>query len=179
MLLLLLVTSLVVGNYFFESPIVRAMSYFVLGVILSSNALKGLKIKSPLASYLLIALFLLYLLIGATWVLQLPTSILSELIKISIVSLLIFLASCCEPRDSSRRLITALGKRSFCIYAFHYPILLAFNYLLAPTTGFQFLIYLICCLTGTAVVSECAYRLVDKPSMKYSASIFNTNEATK
>lgn len=173
-LIIMFISSLVVQNYVFESQLVRAMSYFVLGVILSSGALTTFKIKPITASYLLLALFIFYLFIGATWILDLPSSILGELVKTFIVASLIFLTSCCELRDSTGRLASAMGKRSFCVYAFHYPILLAFNYLLTPTTSLQFMLYIFFCIASTIMISECAYRLVDKPSIKLSGSILNT-----
>lgn len=178
-LIIMFASSLVIQNYVFESQLVRAMSNFMLGVILSSSALKTFKIKPITASYLLLALFIFYLVIGATWVLDLPSSLLGEVVKTFIVASLISLTSCCEMRDSTGRFASAMGKRSFCIYAFHYPILLAFNYLLTPTTSLQFMLYLFVCIAGTIVISECAYRLIDKPSMKLSGSILNTSSFIK
>jgi peptidoglycan/LPS O-acetylase OafA/YrhL len=62
----------------------------------------------------------------------------------------------------------ALGKRSFCLYAFHYPVLLVFNYFLDPSTVGQFVLYCVLSIASTAIVSELSFRLLDLPSISAS-----------
>ena len=151
-----------------SSPVLRSLPYFMSGILVSSEVFRE---KRP-NKYLITAFFALalpfYVLIGAKQLLALPYNLRGELTKILIVATLLFFVSKIEFSRKIEQISTFLGKRAFCFYAFHYPVLLVTNYLVHPISGKQFLLYVFCSIPISVVIAELAFRFVDEPSIERS-----------
>ena len=109
-----------------------------------------------------------YLLLGARQIVNLPSTFSNEIFRIIGITALLFLISKIQMSPKKTKVAIALGRRSFCLYAFHYPVLLVFNYFLAPETLIQFAVYCLLSSVSAAVVSELAFRLIDRRSIEAS-----------
>lgn len=153
------------------SPVLRALPFFLSGIMLSNERLKTFFRYSRVSQLLLIMCGTLYTLKGATWLVGLPNSLTSDLYKLFLVSALIFLLSRIKTSRKFAKVAVGFGKRSFCLYAFHYPILLAVNYFIQPSTNLSFALYVLLSLIGTIFCMEIAYLKIDRPSIAKSRRI--------
>jgi len=102
---------------------------------------------------------------GAREIAKLSNIIISDLVRLLVIGFLLFIVSRVILTPQLSRFAIALGKRSFCLYAFHYPVLLFFNYFLDPTTVSQIFVYCALSVVCTAFVTEICFRLIDSPSI--------------
>ena len=167
-LVILLVVSIVAWSFEASSPVFRAAPYLIVGVLLRCDYFKNHGISTLKASLLSILLIGYFSFFGAKQILDLSASITGELAKLFIVAFALFLVSNIELRGRITEIAIGLGKRSFCIYAFHYPILLIFNYFIQPSTNTQMYLYLLMCTICTMVISELTFKFIDVPATKWS-----------
>ncbi len=165
-LFFLLCAFIALPENYLGSPILRAAPYFIIGILMKSNVVSRIDLKNIYGLTALGLAGIFYVYQGATWILGLPHSVYGEAQKLFIIALLIVIISGIKIGGIFAKIATALGQRSFCIYAFHYPLLLIFNFLIRPETGVQFGLYLALSLVSTFVVSEIAFRFIDLPSIK-------------
>ena len=155
-----------------EAPILRALAYFCAGVLLRNEKIVNLRINKKLVKFVLTSGFVVYIAIGATWLVNVPDSIRSEFITIGFVSCLIILASQISITGVAGKVSVAAGKRSFCLYAFHYPVLLVVNYFIRPNNSSSMVMYVFLSISITIVLTEFTFRLIDAPSTKWAAQKF-------
>jgi peptidoglycan/LPS O-acetylase OafA/YrhL len=170
LLLFILSAFIALPENYLGSPILRAAPYFIIGILTKSNYVSRIQVRSIYGVATLGLVGILYLYQGATWILGLPYSVYGETQKLFMIGLLIIIVSSVKLEGALAKNAIALGKRSFCIYAFHYPLLLIFNFLIRPETGVQFSLYLALSLISTFAVSEIAFRVIDLPSTKKPTS---------
>ncbi len=163
-LVLIIVIDLGVLKEYSSSVIFDALPYFVVGILLRNEKLLKIKIRRFFVNSILLIATLYYLLIGARQIKILPNTLIGDICLILGMFLFLFLLSRFQINTNLSKLVIALGKRSFCLYAFHYPILLVLNYFLAPTTGTQFALYCALAIASTCIATELSFRLIDIPS---------------
>jgi peptidoglycan/LPS O-acetylase OafA/YrhL len=166
-----LIFALVFWMNFSWSPILRALPFFLLGILISNEKVRSLYPHSRVSLLIIFVGGVFYIFRGATWLVDLPGDIASDMYKLFLVSFLIFLLSRIEISKKLAKYAIACGKRSFSLYAFHYPILLAMNYFIQPATLLSFAIYAILSLIGTFACTEFAYRFIDHPSIAASKRV--------
>jgi peptidoglycan/LPS O-acetylase OafA/YrhL len=162
----LAVCSLLLWNQIPNNPVIRAFPYFAVGILLNSPVFYKIRLKASLINFTLLVAVLYYFVSGAKQLLALEYDLTGETIKLVIISLLIFSISKAQIPPSFAGACVALGKRSFCIYAFHYPVLLVLNYLIHPKSHLEFSTYILASIGLTVCISEVTYRLIDRPSMR-------------
>ena len=152
------------------SPLARALPFFVIGIFLRSDQVRKIQVPQTLNRVALILIGFWFITIGAYQILQLPNSLTGEISKLTLVSIIIFLASKIEVREKWLKPLNALGERSFCLYAFHYPVLLAFQHVINPSNTPNLVVYLICSAIGSFLLAEFAFRYIDRSSHKIAQS---------
>ena len=151
-----------------NSPVLRSLPYFLIGILLSSEVFRRKRPNRYLTATFFVIALPYFVLIGAKQILALPYSVRGELSKILIIATLLFFVSKIELSGKIEGISTFLGKRAFCIYAFHYPVLLVTNYLVHPVSSNQFLVYIFCSIPISVGIAEIAFRFVDEPSIARS-----------
>ena len=163
-LVLIIVIDLVILNELFSSIILDALPYFAIGILLRNEKILKIRIRRFFVNSILIIATLYYFLIGARQIKILPNTFIGDICIILGMFLFLFLLSHFHINPNLSKMAIALGKRSFCLYAFHYPILLVFDYFLDPFTNVQFALYCVLSITSTCIATELGYRLIDIPS---------------
>lgn len=158
--------SLLLWNEIPNNPVIRAFPYFAVGIWLNSAVFHKIKPKASIVNFTFLVAGFYYLIFGAKQLLALEYDLAGEITKLLIISVLLFTISKAQIPASLVSACVALGKRSFCVYAFHYPVLLVLNYLIHPKSHLEFLIYVLASIGLTICISEAAYRLVDRPSIR-------------
>ena len=166
-LLLIIVAGLSLWNSSQSSPILRAIPYFASGILLSSPFFKNMTIHQFRIRVLVIFLCIFYIFFGAAAILQIPSNIFGEVYRLFIVCILLLLYSQLDISQRFHSITEALGRRSFAIYAFHYPVLLIANYYIRPATSITFALYVILSISMTFLISEFAYRYIDEISIRF------------
>lgn len=159
-------SSLLLWNQIPDNPVIRAFPYFAIGILLNSPLLHKVEFRTSKINFALIVAVFYYLFFGARQLIALDYDLVGETTKLLVISLLLFSISKARIPSSFVEVCIALGKRSFCIYAFHYPVLLVLNYLIHPKSHFEFSTYILASIGLTFCISEVAYRLIDRPSMQ-------------
>ena len=163
-LVLIIVIDLVILKELFSSIIVDALPYFAIGILLRNEKILRIKVRRIFVNSILLSATVYYLLIGAGQIKIWPNTLIGDVCLILGMFLFLFLLSRFQINPNLSKLAIALGKRSFCLYAFHYPVLLVFNYFLSPSTGTQFALYSGLSIASTCIATELGYRLIDIPS---------------
>lgn len=163
-LVVILLVDLVIIKQFSSSIIFDALPYFVVGILLRNKKVLRISISRIVVNLVLISTLVYYLLFGARQIKILPNTLTGDICITFGMFLFLFLLSRVQINQKITKVAIALGRRSFCLYAFHYPILLVFNYFLAPSTGSQFALYCALSIASTCIASELGYRLIDIPS---------------
>lgn len=166
-LFVLIPLELILWNQNPDSPLLRAFPYFTLGVLLRSNIFFK-RATSGNARGLTILSFLYFVFFGARQILELPFTVAGEVAKVFIIGLTLFAVSRVEINGKLAEISVRLGRRSFCIYAFHFPVLLISNYFIQPGNIGGFIAYATLSILGTAFISEFAFRFIDSPSLARS-----------
>jgi len=167
LVLILSVNLLVLFNYS-SATIYKALPYFIIGIILRNQKFNQIKINRSFINVFFIFGTIYYLILGASQISALPNNFAGEIYSMVGCALLLILFSRFHVKPKRVKIAIALGKRSFCLYAFHYPVLLVFNYFLDPSTVGQFALYCVLSIASTAIVSELSFRLLDLPSISAS-----------
>ena len=169
-LLMLCALSLSLGAWYFftEVPILRATPYFLIGIFLRNQWIVVLKVRRSVCFLFVITVAIFYVLHGASWLLALPYSVEGEVSKLIAIGALIFFLSKIRITGSLAKFSAEAGKRSFCLYAFHYPVLLIFNYFIEPNNKISMLFYVLLSTVVTLCLTEFTYRFIDIPSTKQS-----------
>jgi peptidoglycan/LPS O-acetylase OafA/YrhL len=153
------------------SPLARALSFFVIGIFLRSEQVSRIVLPQKKIKNLLILMGIWFLSWGAYQILELPNSSSGEIAKLLLVSSIIFLVSKVEIRGKWAELSIKLGERSFCIYAFHYPVLLAFHHFFGPHNLQGLILYFTSSIFFSFLLAELAYRVLDKPSHRIARNL--------
>lgn len=164
--------SLVAWYEFTEAPILRALTYFSAGVFLRHRFFVKLQINKILLSILLFAGLTFYIAKGATWLVNVPRSLGSEILILCFVSSVILILSKISIHGSGEKFSIELGKRSFCFYAFSYPVLLVFNFLIKPHNNLTLISYILFSIVVTVILTEVTFRYIDRPSTIWAAQKF-------
>lgn len=165
-LFVLIACSLLFWNQIPDNPVIRAFSYFAMGIWLNSPVFHKIRPKTSIINFTFLVAVFYYLIFGARQLLALEYDLAGEITKLLIIAVLLFSISKAQIPANLVSACVALGKRSFCIYAFHYPVLLVLNYLIHPRSHLEFSIYILASIGLTICISEAAYRLVDRPSIR-------------
>jgi peptidoglycan/LPS O-acetylase OafA/YrhL len=171
LLMCALIASIFAWSFFTEAPILRAAPYFLIGVLLRNQWFIKLKIDPIIALSILVIVGVFFILKGASLLLLLSYSIEGEVPKIILVGLLIFLFSKIQISGSLGRYSIEAGKRSFCLYAFHYPILLIFNFLIEPDNKTTMTLYVFLAISTTLGITELTYRYIDRTSTGWAKKL--------
>ncbi len=163
-LVLIIMIDLVIMHKLSSSVIFEALLYFIIGILLRNEKILRIRVSRFFVNFILIISTVYYLLVGARQIKILPDTFIGEIWIAVGMFLFLFLLSRFQINPNLSKLAIALGKRSFCFYAFHYPILLVFNYFLAPSTGTRFTLYCALSIAATCIATELSYRLIDIPS---------------
>ena len=165
-ILLLIPVGLIVWSVIPWSSLARALAFFVLGIFLRSERVRNIQFSRKAGRAISILGTIWFLSFGAHQILSLPMTMFGEITKLLIITIILFLVSKTEIHGSWRKACLAAGERSFCLYAFHYPVLLGFHYFLQPSDCRSLSLYFICSTLVTVLVTEITFRLVDKPAHK-------------
>lgn len=162
----LTIFSLVFAGIYSENGIVRAAPYFLIGILLRTSRVQELHVNQKLVRWLISFFSLYFVSAGANLLLLLPRNMMGEAVKFCVISLTLFLVSKLKLPARLELACIELGKRSFCLYAFHYPVLLVFNYLVHPENVREMFIYVALSSLSAISLSEVAYRVIDRPMSK-------------
>lgn len=165
-ILLLIPVGLIAWCIFPWSSLARALTFFIVGIFLRSDRVRDFHFSLKTSKAIFILGTLWFLSFGAYQILKLPMTLFGEIVKILFIAITLFLVSRTEIRESWRNACFAAGERSFCLYAFHYPVLLGFHYFIQPSGYKSLSIYFLCSILVSGLVTEITFRLVDKPAHK-------------
>jgi peptidoglycan/LPS O-acetylase OafA/YrhL len=140
-------------------------------VLLRNHWFIKLRIDPIVALSILVIIGGFFILRGASWLLLLPNSMQGEVPKIILVGVLIFLFSKIHIVGTLAKYSIEAGKRSFCLYAFHYPILLIFNFLIEPDDKTSMTLYVFLATSTTLCITELTYRYIDRPSTDWAKKL--------
>mgnify|MGYP000054668028 CR=1 FL=1 len=152
-------------------PIIGAIPYFILGILLRNEKICSIKLNKIFLNLILSAGIFYYVFTGARAIVEPSEAIEGNLVKMLGIGCLLFVVSRISLNLHLSRISIALGKRSFCFYAFHYPVLLFFNYFLDPITSSEFFVYCALSVLCTAFATEIGFRLIDRPSIAIAKGI--------
>lgn len=164
--------SLLAWYEFTEAPILRALAYFSVGVFLRNRFFVELQVNRILSSLLLFVGLVLYVAKGASWLVNAPDSLGNEILILCLVSSVILILSKISIQGLGETVSIDLGKRSFCFYAFHYPVLLIVDYIIKPYDNLSLMLYIFLSIVATLILTELTFRCIDKPSTKWAAKKF-------
>ena len=151
-----------------SSLVCRALPYFIIGVLLNSERVRNVRFNNYLVAASISAVAIYYVFDGASRLLAIPNNFWGELMKIVLISLAVFSLSQVEVHGRAEQIFIALGKRSFCLYAFHYPVLLVVNYFVQPKSALEFSVYAIISILVSIATAEFTFRCIDLPSTRIS-----------
>lgn len=167
LIFILLANLFILFNYS-SAMIFQALPYFIIGIILRNQKILEIKINKGVVNVFFICGTSYYLFIGANQISALPNTFAGEIYSMLGCAFLLILLPRTYVKPKHAKIAIALGKRSFCLYAFHYPVLLVLNYFLDPSTVGQLAFYCVLSIASTAIVSELSFRLLDLPSISAS-----------
>ena len=141
-----------------SSVILRSLPFFMLGSIVGD-------LKKPKTSEFfiisLVVLVILYISVGARFFSHLHYSLSDILIKLVVITILIYCLLGVKFSRAFSKVSSELGKRSYAIYAVHGPLIGISLVLWEPSEMLPFFGYVMTAFLLTAITSELVYRLVD------------------
>lgn len=146
-------------------PILDTLPFFIIGIFLRNERICQLRMSRKFKGLILFAGILWYFSIGANEISKYSNSLGANLFRLFGIGFFLLVVSQVRLNSRFNKIAVVLGKRSFCLYAFHYPILLFFDYFLDPATGIQFFIYSALSIGFTALLTEVSFRLIDQPAI--------------
>jgi peptidoglycan/LPS O-acetylase OafA/YrhL len=173
---ILITVSVGISTVIPSSPLTRAIPFFTLGAILSSFDSIRNPINKQRYNWAIAFFSLFYLMYGSTLILKLDFSLLATIVKLGILTVLIFCLRRIEVGKKTSRVFTFLGKRTFALYAIHGPLVGLFLSALKPNSGLSAALYLFLLLSATIVATEVVYRKVEIPALAWSSKIRNARK---
>ena len=149
---------------------VRCLIFFLIGISLARLQKENRFWKNSLKFLVLLCIFVAG--VSPSWGRQFIT-----FIQILVIPLLVhYLANIDNPQPRGARIMDHLGKISFTLYAFHWPILMFVksNLLIPanPCLNSKLVIVPLVCILSIGVCSV-LYQLIEKPSIKLSRAYLN------
>jgi peptidoglycan/LPS O-acetylase OafA/YrhL len=149
-----------------NSALLRALPYFGIGVLLSSPTFKKIKIDQKFLKIFVLFTIFFYIFFGARVLISQSNVLSGELVRLGTVTVLLFTFSRTTLPIKVQAISEWLGRRSFTLYAFHFPILLIFDFIIKPNNWLTFLCYLISSAFCSVAAAELAFRFIDAPATK-------------
>ena len=170
---LLISASIGISTIIPSSPIIRAIPFFTLGAILSSLDVTKYPIKKPRYNWAIAFFTFFYLVYGSRLILQFDFSLLATIVKLGILTVLIFCLRRIDVGQKASKVFTFLGKRTYALYAIHGPLVGFFLAAVKPNSALSATLYLILVISATTVATEVVYRKVEIPALAWSWEIRN------
>lgn len=153
-----LLISCLLASIFQNSIVVRSVPFFVLGSVL-------FHIKRPKPNIVFRIILLLYvcayLLVGAELFINLSYSWSSLLIKLIVLTLLVYCLLGVKLGKRFAGISHGLGRRSYALYVVHGPLVGLALAFWKPNSSLTFICYIAAVLVSTSISTELLYRFVD------------------
>jgi peptidoglycan/LPS O-acetylase OafA/YrhL len=152
------------------SPIAQGAPFFAIGMLAARHAKLEFLHTRKYQRIFLILVTILYL-ATANIIAQTENTVPSMAIRMIGIYILLMILTLNQFGIKTQRIFIYLGKRSYCFYAIHAPIIFFFLKFMRPYNWVQFSTYLFCVLFCTAVATELLFRWVEQPAIRLSQII--------